>query len=870
MSAVDPDIAPESDAPAFDINPEVVFRLGDELITDELQALVELVKNSYDASATSVVVHIDTRTPVAEMVDDEMADAGAASAGHADEDAPVAPPLRKPSSGWLEVRDDGDGMTRDELDHGWLLISTLNKREMKDQKQTNRLGRTPLGDKGLGRLGVLRIGTQVEIRTRPRGVAEEHILRFSRIDFERQQALSDVHPHYERRSLKRVKGVPGGWLVTSPFEADVACAPVVGRQGTVIRVTALTAPDVWVDRVRIQQQMLSLISPFHEIEKFNLEVFLDDPEQADPLPLGEIADLRRDLADLRWSFNFDGSRLSLTGRFKLKAFKPASSNERLAEFWSSHVEPDHGKEYRRRLETGPLKSHDLKKKPQPPWWLAVSLEVALADVPPANGSGPTRKDEAPVTWVDPGPFSGELDSFSLARDVEVDSAVFASDELYKRWVRDVRGVKVYRDGFGIRVNDDFLRLGTGFTGGRSFWTLRPGNTVGYIRLSARDNAQLQETTDREGFVANRPYQTFAALTKVVVDRINLVQTQIGRELSAWAEKSETPVAEPPSRKAAELARAVGRREERTRETVAAVASVQRMLTELGEGSALITPEQMSEAREASELLARLQELTAEGETLRRDLDDLGASSREVERERAQLRDQLRAAYQTVGLGIVAETVAHEMTNITARLQARTDALSPQFKGSEHRAARALASEVKSTVRAIRLQLRHLEPQLRYQRARRDDIDVFGLVEEVAEYHRGRLSPSGIEVRVTGAGFQAYINRGRLQQALDNLLINSEFWLGHARTKKPRIDITVKSHMVGVRDNGPGVDPGLETAIFEPFVSGRTGDEGRGLGLFIARQVLHDDDVTIYLGDPDKDGRRRSFVLDFTGAIPAAA
>jgi nitrogen-specific signal transduction histidine kinase len=71
----------------------------------------------------------------------------------------------------------------------------------------------------------------------------------------------------------------------------------------------------------------------------------------------------------------------------------------------------------------------------------------------------------------------------------------------------------------------------------------------------------------------------------------------------------------------------------------------------------------------------------------------------------------------------------------------------------------------------------------------------------------------------------------------------------------------------VRDNGPGVDPGLETAIFEPFVSGRTGDEGRGLGLFIARQVLNDDNVTIYLGEPDKAERRRTFVLDFTGAMP---
>ena len=45
----------------FDIDAAVVFRLGEELITDVVQALVELVKNSYDADATWVKVSIDTR-----------------------------------------------------------------------------------------------------------------------------------------------------------------------------------------------------------------------------------------------------------------------------------------------------------------------------------------------------------------------------------------------------------------------------------------------------------------------------------------------------------------------------------------------------------------------------------------------------------------------------------------------------------------------------------------------------------------------------------------------------------------------------------------------------------------------------------------
>jgi signal transduction histidine kinase len=841
--------------PAFDISPEVVFRLGDELITDELQALVELVKNSYDASATKSHVHIDC-IAVTEGKN------GAAKAN--------APKM----VGWLEVRDDGDGMNREQVDHGWLLISASGKRAMKDAGKTNRLGRTPLGDKGLGRLGVLRLGRRVEIRTRPRGRAEEHILRFDRADFERNVALSDVDLHYERAPLEKDETALGGWRVASPYRRDVACTPIDGRHGTVIRISGLNNAQVWQDHLRVQRELMSLISPFEPIDKFEISLKIVDAEGERDMHLGEVAELRRDLADIRWEFDFDGERLSASGRFKLGAFEPSGTNEILSPFWAEHVEPDRGAEYRRRLVEGPLEPLEANS-PDGPWWLGLTLSIALSDVV-VDSSGRVRlrtpKDEQQPNWTDPGPFEGELDSFSLGPDVDLSvhgTALFESQQMYRRWVRDVRGVKVFRDGFGVRVGEDFLGLGAGFTGARSFYALRPGNVVGFVAISAASNRQLQETTDREGFVANRAYRTFAALLRTLIDRIGIVQSQIGRELRSWFDEVAKPPRATPSERAAELAHAAAERETRTRDAVAAVRTIRQTLNELGDGAALLTTTQAKEAQRAAALLDRLSELMEEGESLRQDLDELGTASKSVEKERAQLRDQLRVAYQTVGLGVVAETVAHEMTNITGRLQARADTLAPQFKGEQHRAARALVAEIKTTVRAIRLQLRHLEPQLRYQRTRREVLDAMTAVKRVGDYHRARLEPAGIAVDVSGEPFDVRVNRGRTQQALDNLLINSEFWLGHARTEEPRIDIHVSSPFVTVRDNGPGVDPGIETAIFEPFVSGRPGEEGRGLGLFITRHVLGDDGVTIHLGKREADGRRRSFVLDFAGAIPDA-
>ena len=44
----------------FDINPHVIRQLGEELVPDEMTALMELIKNAYDADAGYVKIDIST------------------------------------------------------------------------------------------------------------------------------------------------------------------------------------------------------------------------------------------------------------------------------------------------------------------------------------------------------------------------------------------------------------------------------------------------------------------------------------------------------------------------------------------------------------------------------------------------------------------------------------------------------------------------------------------------------------------------------------------------------------------------------------------------------------------------------------------
>jgi signal transduction histidine kinase len=83
------------------------------------------------------------------------------------------------------------------------------------------------------------------------------------------------------------------------------------------------------------------------------------------------------------------------------------------------------------------------------------------------------------------------------------------------------------------------------------------------------------------------------------------------------------------------------------------------------------------------------------------------------------------------------------------------------------------------------------------------------------------------------------DEGQLEQALLALFHNAEqatadltmprMWVQARQGRGGRLQITV-------RDNGPGVPPGLERQIFLPFFSAREG--GQGIGLTVVRQLVY--------------------------------
>lgn len=825
----------------FDINSAVVFRLGEELITDVVQALMELVKNSYDADATWVKVTIDTR------------------AGNSwGRSYPTA-------RGAILVEDNGHGMDQPTIERGWLTIANSPKREQKAAGRTTARGRTPIGDKGLGRLGSQRLAHNVEIITRPRSQPKtEHYVAFSWADFRKTASIPEVPVAWQQSGASR------------------------NGHGTELILSGLREPKMWQNEKYLQdlQRKLSgMISPFEETRDFRVHLEVDGKR----IELAEIAERVRETALLRYTFGFDGEVFRISGVVRLTYLQPNAKNDRL--FFQSLCRRDGGKalydflvsKYRKRRPP----RFQLSKRPE--WFIEFGTQQTLDDL-----GGVRRMDNL---VANPGPFRGEVDAVSLDSS-DLKSEVFQRKSDYRRLVRELAGIRVYRDGFGIRVGDDWLGLGKQWTRGSSYYGLRPGNVLGYVALSARDNPRLVETTSREGFQVTPHYENFFFLLSKFVQFtdhaqgylrrgvLQFLKEQHDRHAGVEPEETHSQVTQRIDDVAQSLAslrlKVQGQVGSLLRVADEASKTLDEICHELdrinykGRAASSVVADHEGQLRVVSTAAAETDKMLHEvSAVLGARSADLNSMREVLDRRWETLNDEVSALFESISLGLTVEVLVHEIHNIADRLARKSSALLRNVNRSVRKASIITYIEhVRSSIAAMRKQLAHLSPSLRYLREQRERIDVLAWAKELATFYNEKLSGKGIEVVVVQGGaaeFAVKMNKGKLTQIIDNLVLNAEYWLSEAiragSIKKGKITIVVHSPAVQVMDNGRGVEESVEESLFDPFVTTKRVGEGRGLGLFVVRQLLDSESCGIVLlPDRNSRGRRYIFELDLSGAV----
>ena len=831
----------------FTIDASVVYQLGEMLISDEVQVLIELIKNSYDADASYANIIVHTRDVV-----------GKQSAMFPD------------AQGYIIVEDDGIGMSWDEIKGGWLTISRSPKREMKRKKQTTAKGRTPIGEKGLGRLGTQRIGRYLEFWSTKRKSGIKYYVGVDWGDF-KGRLLSQV-PAYISKS------------------EDTG-------QGTRLLISGLRTPDVWNNRGQkeLVNQISQLISPFDSLRPF--DVFLEiDGKRID---LDKVSQGVLDIADLQVKFSFDGGTLRISGRYRPTFLRQEGQGQDKIRQYQELIASDQGAGFYAFLssEKQTMSPH-LRWEDEPGWFLSFEHQIELDDIDEADVVGEPAFSTQDIdnrekgTIANPGPFKGEIYVFPR-RGVDLDiTDIFSNMSEYRKYLDNLAGVRVFRDGFGIRPfglgGDDWLGLGKTWTSGGSYYGLRPNNTIGYVALTAAHNSHLEETTSREYFVENAYSRNFYRLMHSVVETINGINEKLRRGYIKYRKLRAKQSAGITSQDVDTLFTQMRNIGTKSKNLTHQVTVTHRTIDDVARRVADVTDEITSspllhteDERRVAPLLQEIKEtltnakiILKQVEAILSDANKLGSIADVIQPDIEYLRDQLVQFSELAGLGLTAEALSHEMGIIADGLAARTTNLVRKLRAHQPIDPRIMAYTefVHGAIAGFRKQLSHLDPSLRYVRERRDKIAMVAFFEDVREFYQERFKRNNITLSVeTSDDFTVVMNKGKLTQVIDNLLLNSEYWLREALRKgairKAEIHISIREPFVEIYDSGRGVSPSVEHRLFQPFVTTKPKGVGRGLGLFISRQLLEADNCQILLlPERNQFERRYIFRIDFTGVL----
>ena len=214
----------------FDVN---TFRLlGRDLITDRVTAVFELVKNCYDANATEV--NVDFSGITTNSLD------------------------RK-----LIISDNGIGMSFIDIRDKWMVVGTNSKRiNLYSEAPFNRKF---VGEKGIGRFAVDKLGERVQIRTKQKGEHEWLCININWDEYEHKANLPTSN------QLSLFTEVENKYI----FELGD-----INDHGTSITISNISETWTKNDIERLYKELSKLVSPFYKINPpFNITINSNEFEE---------------------------------------------------------------------------------------------------------------------------------------------------------------------------------------------------------------------------------------------------------------------------------------------------------------------------------------------------------------------------------------------------------------------------------------------------------------------------------------------------------------------------------------------------------------------------------------------------------------
>ena len=780
----------------FKVAARTILQLGSELISSDSIAFYELIKNGFDAGSTRVDIEFLIRIPGDEWDDCQAAlseaqmrdrigepmslesmrgtllggvDRLAPRGAELIEEIELASTLEELRTAFqnansVTVRDSGSGMSLSTLGDAFLTIGTRYRRVEREKARATSEARVILGDKGVGRLSVMRLGSQLLVKTTQQTELKWHELQ---IDWEIFSHDSDL----------LLSDIP-----VSPTEGGLKADANVS--GTELHVWGL-AHSWTMKQVEdlAHTEFARFVDPFESRQSTNIRVRYNSSSIAIPRFDSLLFDNAH--ATLRATFNPHGLSVDIAGPALIGSIDYRTEHQR------------------------------------------INFQIDELNLASISGTA--------VSVVrDIGPFQLDLYWWNrgLLRAVEGIGNVRLVRSLLNRWSG---GVAIYRDGFRVNpyggTDDDWLDLDKDAFRA-SGYKLNRAQIVAKLTISRDANPGLVDQTNREGLQHNAYFSALRAIVKHLLEN----------RLRDFLDESD---------RLARLSQieSVQELESRARYSWTRVRNSLRQLSTLA-------PDVAREVGILDEVEGLLKEIEQSFKNAR-----LRVEAFEEERE---------SLFALAGTGLLVEIVAHELTRAT------THALTMVTKASDDpnlASARTVLTTLGAQLRTLRTRLSVLDEMSISGRQVKTSFNFLDWVRDILENHQPQFERHQIEIELLSKpreaeAFRVRMVRGMVVQIMENLLSNSIYWLALQRREnpdfQPRISVTVdvRGRTMTFFDNGPGIETARAEEVFRPFMTTKPPGEGRGLGLYIAREVADYHGATLRLSpEPIVHlGRLNAFVL----------
>lgn len=716
--------------------------LGEQLIKNERIALIELIKNSYDADADWVKITFE---------------------GFGEN-------YKIEKNSKIIIEDNGHGMTEHLIKTHWLNPATPEKKKRKKTKDTTTKGRIIQGEKGIGRFAILKLGRKIDIVSKTIEDTEEHVVTydFTRYDDEFLTENGDEKDLFiDDLSVGLVNRTPELFI---PSTVTLGSRKKERKNhGTLIEISNLKGS--WTEK-KIESVYLDLTkleSIFTKNSAINFDAGKNFPDVS--LPSFEVY-IYRDFEHQNFKADYlEKLNILLEDRAVIKVEEGYFDADEM--------------EYSFKLDN-------------------VKTKINLGDsIIPMTKSMRTRYGEG---WsqlrkrkLECGSFHFGFYIFDFSSKAPPKYKLDSDD----KDILKAHRVYLYRD--NIRVypygeqDDDWLQIDVyrGTISAGHF--LSNDQVVGFINISQKNNPNLKDKTNREGLIdEGNATEDFITILQAFLMYIR--QKPYARYRSTLEDKKEHDI---------------------------------------------------SKGEYVQKELDELKVIVADNSTA---MNVLSKAESFYKTEKNYLTRRAETTEELAGVGLSVETASHDIMGMMGKVFSNLDGIIRDLMSADDIDKNEFLKELQSIrggMSFIEAQLKDIQLLFKSSKQRRKSIRVKEIIEKVERIYSRLLKKEKIKLNIVSIGspLVAKTTDAVLLQLFLNLFDNAVYWLQQTANEDKEIEIQLdgtKGRLI-FSDNGPGINKDDAPYIFEPFYSGK-GDEGRGLGLYIARQLLERNEYNIELAE----------------------